>query len=71
MSSRICRPAAISSGLRSFGTVSETRIVSPMPRLIKLLERDSGLDHAVGWKAGLGDPQMERHVGASLRRSGD
>ena len=34
MSARICRPAAISSGLRALGTVSETRIVSPMPRLM-------------------------------------
>jgi len=34
MSSRICRPTVISSPLRSKGRVSETRMVSPMPRVM-------------------------------------
>ena len=34
MSSRIWRPTVISSPLRSKGSVSETRIVSPMPRVM-------------------------------------
>ena len=66
MSARICRPAAISSRLRALGTVSETRIVSPMPRLMSCSKAMRVLMIAVGRQAGLGHAQVQRHVGPLL-----
>ena len=66
MSSRILRPAAISSGLRAFGTVSDTRIVSPMPRLMSCSKAIRVLMIAVGRQPGLGHAQVQRHIRPGL-----
>ncbi len=62
-------PTSTSSCLRSFGSVSETRMVSPMPRASSFSKASRRLDDAFRRQAGLGDAEVERHVGARLREA--